>query len=392
MKQNISLPLVRQIMTDFAEQSGLSPVRRPPSRYLWTDAFGVCNFLELYRQSGDTIFKSLALSLVDQVHETLGRHRQDDTRSGWISGLGEDEGRLHPTAGGLRIGKEMNERGPGVPFDEQMEWDRDGQYYHYLTKWMHALQCVATATSEAVYSRWARELAKKVHAGFVFTSADDGRRYIHWKMSIDLSRPLVPSMGLHDPLEGFITYSRLQAERSDETQESPRLDLAREIQELADMCSGRSWTTEDPLGIGGLLCNGLQVAQLMIRDWSGQDQLLLDLLESSLLGLESFLKTNTLLIPAHYRLAFREFGLSIGLHAVERLKELLRKESDSFKESTALHRCIEELMRYQPVGEQIEKFWQDEANREVDTWRAHRAINMVMQATSLAPDGFLQVA
>ncbi|MBU0663352.1 MAG: hypothetical protein KJ990_02290 [Proteobacteria bacterium] len=390
MKQNLPLTLVRQIMTDFAKQTGLSPVRRPPSRYLWTDAFAVCNLLELYRQTGDDSFKSLALSLVDQVHETLGRHRQDDRRQGWISGLGEDEGRLHPTAGGMRIGKEMNERGPTDPFDERMEWERDGQYYHYLIKWMHALQCVATATSEGVYSRWARELAKKVHGAFVFSSAD-GQKYIHWKMSIDLSRPLIPSMGLHDPLEGFILYSQLQADRSDIPQESPQLDLSDEIKELAGICRGRSWATEDPLGIGGLLCNGLQVAQLMVRDRSGQDKLLLDLLDSSLLGLESYLKTNTLLIPARYRLAFREFGLSIGLHAVERLKELLQKKRDSFKESVALHRRIEELMGYQPVGEQIERFWQDEANREVDTWLAHRGINMVMQATSLAPDGFLQV-
>jgi hypothetical protein len=391
MKQNPSLPLVRQIMMEFAEQTGLSPVRKPPSRYLWTDAFGVCNLLELYRQTADDSFKSLALSLVDQVHETLGRHREDDTRSGWLSGLGEDEGRLHPTAGGLRIGKKMNERGPADPFDEEMEWDRDGQYYHYLTKWIHALQCVATATSERVYSRWARELAKKVHAGFVFSSGVDGRRYIHWKMSIDLSRPLVPSMGLHDPLEGFIIYSQLQADRSDEPQESPQLDLSNEIKELADMCRGRSWATEDPLGIGGLLCNGLQVAQLMVRDRSGQDKLLLALLDSSLLGLESYLNTNTLLLPAHYRLAFREFGLSIGMHAVERLKELLQKETDAFKESGALSLRIGKLMRYQPVGEQIEKFWHEGTNREVDTWLEHRDINRVMQATSLAPDGFLQV-
>lgn len=391
MKQNLSLPLVRQIMTEFAEQTGLSPVRRPPSRYLWTDAFAVCNLIGLYRQTGEDSFKSLALSLVDQVHETLGRHRQDDSRSGWISGLGEDEGKLHPTAGGLRIGKKMNERGPADPFDEQMEWERDGQYYHYLTKWMHALQCVATATSERVYSRWARELASSVHGAFVFTSADDGRKYLHWKMSIDLSRPLVPSMGLHDPLEGFITYSRLQADRDNEPQEFPRLDLVKEIKELAEICRGRSWATEDPLGIGGLLCNGLQLAQLMVRERSGQDKLLLTLFDSSLLGLESYLKTNPLLLPANYRFAFREFGLSIGLHSVVRLQGLLQKETDSFKESASLSTRIEELMLYQPMGEQIEKFWQDETNKEVDTWLEHRAINMVMQATSLAPDGFLQV-
>ncbi|MBW6520702.1 MAG: hypothetical protein K0A99_06770 [Desulfoarculaceae bacterium] len=390
MKQELPLPIVRQIMTEFAKQTGLSPVRRPPSRYLWTDAFAVCNLLELFRQTGEDSFKSLALSLVDQVHETLGRHRQDDTRNGWISGLGEDEGRLHPTAGGLRIGKKINERGPADPFDENMEWDRDGQYYHYLIKWMHALQCVATATSERVYHGWARELAKKVHAGFVFTSAVDRRKQIHWKMSIDLSRPLVPSMGLHDPLEGFIIYSQLQAGRNDELQESPRLDLTHEIKELAEICRGRNWATEDPLGIGGLMCNGLQLAQLMVKEKCGQDRLLLALLDSSLLGLESFLKTNTLQLPAHYRLAFREFGLSIGMHAVERLKGLLQKETDSFQESGALQARIEKLMRYQPAGEQIERFWHEEANREVDTWLEHRDINMVMQATSLAPDGFLQ--
>jgi hypothetical protein len=34
----------------------------------------------------------------------------------------------------------------------------------------------------------------------------DKRPCIYWKMSIDLSRALVPSMGQHDPLDGFVTY------------------------------------------------------------------------------------------------------------------------------------------------------------------------------------------
>jgi hypothetical protein len=41
--------------------------------------------------------------------------------------------------GGLRIGKPLKERGANEPIDESLEWDRDGQYFHYLTKWMHAL-------------------------------------------------------------------------------------------------------------------------------------------------------------------------------------------------------------------------------------------------------------
>jgi hypothetical protein len=83
--------------------------------------------------------------------------------------------------------------------------------------------------------------------------------------------------------------------------------------------------------------------------------------------------------------------LSIGLHAVARLQALLQKEAGAFTESGALQARINRLMDYRPVGEQIEQFWHEQANREADTWLEHRAINMVMQATSLLPDGFLQV-
>ena len=97
------------------------------------------------------------------MHHTLGKHRKDDTRSGWISGLDEGEGELHPTKGGLRIGKKLNERKPDERFDERLEWDQDGQYYHYLTKWMHALNRVSQVSGNPSYLRWAIELAQAVH-------------------------------------------------------------------------------------------------------------------------------------------------------------------------------------------------------------------------------------
>jgi len=121
------------LMRQFAERTGLTS-DRPTRRYLWTDAFAVCNFLGLARLTGERSYADLALRLVDQVHHVLGRYRADDTRAGWISGLGEREGEAHPTRGGLRIGKALPERGPGEPFDQGLEWDRDGQYFHYLTK------------------------------------------------------------------------------------------------------------------------------------------------------------------------------------------------------------------------------------------------------------------
>ena len=85
--------------------TGLDPTSSHPRRYLWTDAFAVCNYLGFFEATGNAAFRDLALHLVRQVHGTLRRHRDDDTRGGWISGLLSKEGEMHPTAGGLRIGK-----------------------------------------------------------------------------------------------------------------------------------------------------------------------------------------------------------------------------------------------------------------------------------------------
>ena len=61
------------LMVKFAYKTGLSSDLKP-RRYLWTDAFAVCNFLGLFTITRDERFKHLALRLVDQVHYVLGRH------------------------------------------------------------------------------------------------------------------------------------------------------------------------------------------------------------------------------------------------------------------------------------------------------------------------------
>ena len=391
MEQRTSTPFVKTIMTEFARLTGLSPASSAPRRYLWTDAFAVCNFLGLYQESGSEEFKDLALQLVDQVHRTLGRHRGDDSRTGRISGLAEEQGRKHPTRGGLRIGKQLQERGPTDPFDEGLEWDRDGQYYHYLTKWMHALNRVSRVTGDIQYHTWAAELAKTAHAGFVYPSRRGGSRQMYWKMSIDLYRSLVPSMGQHDPLDGFVTYSELQATAAKKDEESIETDLRAEILDMVQICQGRSWVTEDPLGIGGLLFDACRVAQLMASGDLEQTDLLETLLESSLIGLESFVMENSLKLPAGYRLAFRELGLSIGLRAVEKIRDRIEQESTPLRNKEPLRSRLEILGRYAGLRGIIEKFWLDGANREAGSYTAHHDINEVMLATSLSPDGFLEL-
>jgi hypothetical protein len=388
MKENAAPSMVGEIMTEFAMLTGLSPIGTVPRRYLWTDAFAVCNFLELYRQTGDETYRQVALRLVDQVHTILGRHRKDDPRTGWISGLAEQEGKVHPTKGGLRIGKQMNERNPVDPYDERLEWDRDGQYYHYLTKWMHALNRVTRVTGDATYNTWAIELAKTAHAGFTYVPSPGGPKLMYWKMSIDLSYPLVPSMGHHDPIDGFITYNQLRATAA-VASEKPALDLSAEIIDMATICKGKSWATNDPLGIGGLLCDSFKVAQLIITEDFEHTDLLEVLLDSSLQGLASYARENPLEFPADYRLAFRELGLSLGLRAVEKLQGLTEKNPGLFDKAHRLHSLIEGLNWYAQLRDGIEMFWLERTNREANTWTEHRDINMVMLATSLAPDGYL---
>jgi hypothetical protein len=377
-------------MEDFAHATGLVGGALP-RRYLWTDAFAVCNFLELYRQTRDETYQRLALRLVDQVHHVLGRHRDDDARTGWISGLGEEEGEAHPTQGGLRIGKPLNERPPGEPINQRQEWDRDGQYYHYLTKWMHALDRVGQVTGEVHYHLWAVELAKTAHAAFTYTPTQGGQKRMVWKMSIDLSRPLVPSMGQHDPLDGLITYLQLRATAPEGVDRSSWTDLGSEIAEMAEICTNMTWTTDDALGIGGLLSDAYRLAQLIAHAGIARGALLATLLDAAQVSLRAFTSKGSLQLPVDYRLAFRELGLSIGLRAVERLRGLIEDEPAPFEAQPAMAAAVEALVSYAPLSARIERFWLDPTHQKAESWTAHGDINRVMLATSLAPDGYLRL-
>lgn len=192
----------RILMNDFAQRTGLlDAYGEIEERYLWTDAFAVQAFFGLAHVYDDESYRDLALKLIEAVHSTLGHYPKDDIRKGWISGLSEKEGQQHPTAGGLRIGKKLPERMPDERFNERLEWERDGQYFHYITRWIHALLQAEVETGDHRYTQWAAEL---LQAGGKFVYPRGGSLRMYWKMSIDLSRPLIASTGAHDPLEGLI--------------------------------------------------------------------------------------------------------------------------------------------------------------------------------------------
>ena len=77
--------------------------------------------------------------------------------------------------------------------------------------------------------------------------------------------------------------------------------------------------------------------------------------------------------PASRRLGFRELGLAIGLASARRSPRLAVFEA------------------YAALRAELESFWLDPAHRRAETWSEHRDINEVMLATSLVPDGFLEL-
>lgn len=391
MQQTGRDTIARDTMLRFAQKTGLSPRGGSPVRYLWTDAYAVCNFLELHRRTNDGNYLQLAIDLVGQVHETLGRHREDDSREGWISGMSEREGRLHPTAGGLRIGKTLPDRRPYEPADADLEWNRDGQYFHYLTKWMHALRQVQIVTGDWKYVRWARELGKVACKAFARRANSGAVAGLYWKMNVDLTYPVVSSMGHHDPLDGYVTLLEIDRSLPQADRGQPALDLSNELSIFKQLCIGRDWMTDDALGIGGLLFDACRLMQLSPDDdREFINATLTSLLEASHIGLRHFLSSDNLQENAAQRLAFRELGLSIGVHAIPLILERLG-QSDDVELSSRAKPLIVDLERVVQLADAIEDFWLHPAHRRPRSWQHHENINMVMLASSLVPDGVLRL-
>jgi len=279
---------------------------------------------------------------------------------------------------GLRIGKKFNERAVDEPADPRREWDQDGQYFHYLTKWMHALYRVSQETGQQQCLQWALELAETAHRSFVYAAAD-GKR-MHWKMSIDLSRPLVASMGHHDPLDGLITCLELTS--SSRAGPPNETDLSSAIADLTAMSGRDRWATNDPLGIGGLLDDAARLALTIVKAGTPHRELLIQLLREAHVSLRAFTGSDLLMHAAEHRLAFRELGLAIGLNELASIRKVTPREPE-------ISSLVQEVLLYAPLAEQIEAFWLDPNHRTVASWLDHLDINSVMLATSLSPSGLL---
>ncbi|KAI9065229.1 hypothetical protein FKP32DRAFT_507509 [Trametes sanguinea] len=324
-------------------------------RYLWTDAFGVLNFLTLGALAPDaaTFYHTLAARLVQTVHDTLGRTRDGAHR---LPGASD----AHPLAGGLRIGKVDEEDDPGG--------DGDGQYHHYLTIWMFALNRMTRATGERRYNDLALELAKAIHPRFV-RDRESARPRMYWKMSIDLRRPMVRSEGNLDPIDGYVVFSLLQ-----DTHEGEKGVLRQEIDEYRRILETkwRRYVSDDPLDLG---------MTLWTAHWfDGKEPWATELSRRAAKCLRALTEEEKYFdAPTRYRLAFREFGTCLGVRClVAKLAGGTGKaEAD---EKTYWEAFIERLLRS----------WSPSVDQEPPLVREKlKPITMTMYAAALIPGGFL---
>ena len=226
-------------------------------RYLWTDAFGVVNYVSLYRETGEESWLDGAEALVAEVERVLGRPR------------------------GLRIGE--------AP-------DRDGQYFHYLAMWMFAL--ARLGEHRAGYRERGIALVREVHDAFVLPG-----RGVIWKMQEDLSGPY-PGYGLGalDAFDGYVSY-RLLGDA----------ELAREIGEMKALIEAQHarLDVDQDLGLGMMLWLAHFFPQ---EGWArlqrahalrNLDRLWTD--PPGFFGRASYAPT--------VRIAFANYGVSLGLQA-----------------------------------------------------------------------------
>lgn len=269
-------------------------------RYLWTDAFGVLNFITLHKESARTAnetpqdhrYLTLARRLVETVHDVLGHTRDGKAR---LPGASAE----NPLGGGLRIGK-IDECGP----------DADGQYHHYLTIWMFALNRLSLATGDPTYNRQAIALAKAIHPRF-FINRDSERPRMVWKMAMDLSEPLVASEGNLDPIDGYVIFRLLQAAEA-ATEQADRGDEAHVLaDEIADYKrvmarKGDHFVSTDPLDLGMTLWTAHWFSEK--EDWAAHLAGMCFEQIYQLFEINRYLERNI-----QHRLAFREFGTCVGI-------------------------------------------------------------------------------
>jgi len=181
---------------------------------------------------------------------------------------------------GIRIGEEP---------------DRDGQYFHYLAMWLFALAMLGRHIPD--YKQLGIDLARQIHEPFLVRG-----RGVIWKMQEDLSGPY-PGVGFGamDAYDGYVSYRMLDDDA-----------LSSEIADMQTLIDEYNPT--------------LNITQDL---WAKlQKQRCLETLDSMWNSAGYFCREPYL---PDTRFAFTNFGVSVGLQAVDKMPERVGQLNEYFK-------------------------------------------------------------
>ncbi|KAL8646133.1 MAG: hypothetical protein Q9226_007002 [Calogaya cf. arnoldii] len=227
--------------------------------------------------------------------------------------------------------------------------DGDGQYHHYQTIWLFALNRMSVASQHAPYNDDAIALAKAIHPRF-FDNVESTAPRMYWKIAMDMSRPLVAGEGNTDALDGYVVYSLLAAGAKD-----PQC-LATEIADYRRVIDrkGQHLVSHDMLDLG----MSLWLAQWGSAGNSSAQQLGTRCIER----FDDIVSTGSLEGSFRRRIAFRDFGAMLGLRCYL---------ADQPKYELQIHQLLEKW-----------EHWMDTQPEDL------QAINQVMYAAALIPGAF----
>lgn len=243
-------------------------------RYLWTDAFGLVLLVSLYHETDEEHYIQEARDLVSEVDRVLGREK------------------------GYRIGEAK---------------DRHGQYFHYLAMWMYALYILGRFDKK--YHEQAIRTAEEIHPHFI-----ESGKGVYWKMKEDLSAP-EPGYGFGalDHFHGFVVYSLIDPD-----------ELETPIRQMRNIMSDTYETLEinQDLGLGMMLWNCQFYPE---ETWAEHQR------EASLRGLNELWIDSTGYFcrqrgMKNKKFAFTNFGISVGLQAVDEQPRRVEKLNNHFKD------------------------------------------------------------
>eukprot|EP00804_Cyclotella_cryptica_P005699 CCRYP_000063-RA/>CCRYP_000063-RA protein AED:0.08 eAED:0.08 QI:97/1/1/1/1/1/2/530/425 len=316
-------------------------------RYLWTDAFAVCAYhaiANIYAENDmpdqSNFYRNAVEKLILTVHSCLGRPRSEREEDAMTPCHVSPTGYV-----GLRIGKveSRSDTDYGMTFD--------GQYFHYIDKWLLAL-------SRTNHVEDGLRIAKSIFPHF-FEKRNGGSGGVRWKLSVNARPPsaLPPTFGPNDDtLNALIVFTLLETQRQRNNQCMPSLSLSKEIETLQDSLRNyRPRVTDDPLGWG------LEaIFDQFVEGHPRTDQL-------RNLASEA-------LDPSHIALPFRLYGALIGATV----------SSEDLVSSSRLEKlrqfCIQHQLR------EMERTMTSSGGYEEE----HSAINRVMLAVALLGPGTLR--